>query len=152
MSEHEIVSIQFVHKFPGFISGSFGHCPVEILCNGEHALVIITEPLFTGSTSVTNLVEDISTQVYREFLSREYEPNQVHFLEHFVKDLTGKDSVAEIEMQWDSKRKCFGNPKWKFLALESLHSLRSKRLQKLNSEQDSYANANPMPYMKGGDA
>lgn len=152
MNPLEIVSLQFTQKFPGFMPGRYGHCPVEILADGKNALVIITEPESTGSTSVTNQFETIATLVFHKFLAEIYRPEQIVFHAHFVRDLRNRDSVAKVNMIWNPKTKSFENPWWNFLSIESLHKIRERKLKAATKPEPQKSESYFIQTLKGGEA
>jgi hypothetical protein len=70
----------FIHQFKGFgINKS--ECKVEIWKLQDKALVLFTD---TGKgTSVTNASEQLVTEIYNQYLIKDYKPNQCLFSETY---------------------------------------------------------------------
>jgi hypothetical protein len=95
--------------------GFWGHpakCGLEIEKKNKKIDVTLTELPDNPGTSVTNMVEQLATMVYHEFLYDTPVEN-IRWLEHYPERGTLKESLDEVEMLWDDVR--FSKPKWKRL-------------------------------------
>jgi len=79
-------------------------CGLEIKRYGEKVTVILTELDHNPGTSVTNMVEQLATMVYHEYLYGVPGEN-ITWVEHYPPlPSVGKDTFDRVEMRWDGKR------------------------------------------------
>ena len=107
-------------------------CGVEIIKredNPDSPVVVLTELPDNPGTSVTNMVEDIATMVYREFLS-DYDPEKIVWIEHYPHEfyqksfaLRHKEGIGTydlVKMKYIHKRGVYVQPDWIRLDVDSL--------------------------------
>lgn len=80
----------------------------------EKVKVILTELPDNPGTSVTNMVENLATMVYHQFLEKVPVDN-IQWIEHYPANarLREEASFSEVKMLWDDER--FSHPEWKHL-------------------------------------
>lgn len=111
-------------------------CGLDIIEKEKSCMVILTELPDNDGTSVTNMVENLATDIYTNFLQRDYQPSEVMWIEHYPEEhyahggLLHKETFDEVIMTWNGKK--FAHPKW-------LH-MKTDEIEKLGYNKD-YRNA-----------
>jgi len=99
--------------FKGFW-GCDSKCGVAIERIDEKVKVTLTELPDNKGTSVTNMVENLATMVYHQFL-HEVPVDNIQWIEHYPANgrLREEASFSEVKMLWDDER--FSHPEWKHI-------------------------------------
>ena len=100
---------------------------LEIMAIQNKAFVILSELEENEGASVTNSVEYLATDVYHKFL-KEYLPEQIIWVEHYpenaYRSIKNKVSFSLVTLEWESDRKAFYHPKWKYIkSIEEIYEL-----------------------------
>jgi len=83
-------------------------CGLEIKRDKDKIIVILTELDDNPGTSVTNMVEQLATMVYHQFL-KGIPIENITWIEHYPKTSFG-ETFDRVTMNWNGKE--FSNPKW----------------------------------------
>jgi hypothetical protein len=107
---------------------SFGACPVKIRCEDSRRIITITQRPNVGTTSVTNAIEHIATQLYYGFL-KGTDPTKLYFNIRMEEVRTWEKPYEYSQvLYWDGTRFLYNKPAasqfdWK----NPLRSLRKQR-------------------------
>lgn len=89
-------------------------CHLKIVEHEGLATVTLTELMDNPGTAVTNAIEDLATEVFRQFLTG-YALENIRWIEHYPERRFGKEMVEEsfdeVTLTWDGRK--FRSPQWK---------------------------------------
>ena len=93
------------HFIFGYETHGFGQCEVVLRKerNSNTIHVLIYEPHSTGSTSVTNRIENIATQVYWGFLTH-FDPKDITWTIRYLKERGHAGLFFPQRLYWDGSR------------------------------------------------
>lgn len=103
-----------IFHYKGF-HGCDSKCGLEIKSNGTKVTVILTELDDNSGTSVTNMVEQIATMVYRKYFAG-VPAESIIWIEHYPPDPKStitrhrEGTFDKVILQWNGKR--FSKPNW----------------------------------------
>jgi hypothetical protein len=109
-----ITPIEEVYAFKGY-HGFPSECGIAVRRQPPHAVIILTELPANPGTSVTNMVEELATQIYHRECG-DLEPQNVYVVEHYVKSGEIEETWAFVALDWDQQKQAFTTPDWKPLA------------------------------------
>lgn len=109
MKKEKIVDTIFYYK--GFV-GCKSKCGLTITKEGKKVTVILTELPSNHGTSVTNMIEDLATMIYWQFL-KDVPVENIEWIEHYppTDSLNLPETFDRVVMKWDGKQ--FSHPQWK---------------------------------------
>jgi hypothetical protein len=98
-------------------------CNVEIYKGPERALVIMTELPENTGTSVTNISEQLATELRAKFLAG-YPPMRIIWIEHYPKQAgAGGESFDSVHYSWNAKQE-YIEPTWRHLTKRAVQELK----------------------------
>lgn len=102
-----------IYYFKGF-GGCDSKCQYEIEKLDEIKVkVTLTELGDNRGTSITNMYEQLATEIYQKYLSSMYIEN-ITWIEHYIGEGVFGETFDEVSLKWDGQK--FHSPKWKNLS------------------------------------
>ena len=92
-------------------------CGLEIHIKDNRVTVILTELPNNKGTSITNAIETLTTQVYRQYLEG-IEPQTIQWIEHYSEQDNEPEHFDIVSLEFNTD--CFVNPKWKRISIEEV--------------------------------
>jgi hypothetical protein len=111
------------YAYPGW-HGHQSACRLRIWQQERESIVIVTELEGNPGTSITNRVEALAMQVYREF---ELWPAFTHWIEHYPPDASYGETFAEVSFTPDPQ-KGLTRPQWRALTRADVERLTGEPL------------------------
>jgi len=101
-----------IHYFKGF-RGCDSKCQYEIeKLDEDKVKVTLTELVDNKGTSITNMYEQIATEIYQKHLSSIYVEN-ITWVEHYIGEGIFEETFDEVFLKWNGTN--FHSIEWKRL-------------------------------------